>query len=257
MFWLPAPMINFLSWQFRSIGARSRVRSAPAWSARSDDIGAGRKFWLSGALAMASRGTIGFSTHACASTVRTRSDWRHVLRRRRHAQVVELSLDDVVATIACAIAFDHREFDCTGPTGRRQRGVSSPCFYHPVSVDLVNGDDPSGGIKMDFTPHPTVMISLDALDGSGSPLKVYDQERHAAPKTCEEYERWLPPERARAMLQRVASLNRGVGLDRWIYDASTAAARPSLLERAWAFDMCQVRIAVRSEGMLYGSRMRR
>ena len=34
--------------------------------------------------------------------------------------------------------------------------------------------------------------------------------------------------------------NTGIGIDRWEYDARAAARRPSLLERAWTFDLCAV-----------------
>ena len=56
-------------------------------------------------------------------------------------------LSALVGTIAHALAFDDREFDCGGPTGRRSRALQPAAFYHPTSVDLVNGDDPGGGAQ--------------------------------------------------------------------------------------------------------------
>ena len=87
---------------------------------------------------------------------------------------------------------------------------------------------------------PMVCVMLDALHPDGRPCSHFDQKQQPAPCSRAEFERYLPPARASAMLQRATELNRGIGIDRWIFREEDAATRPSLLERAWSFDMCQV-----------------
>ena len=174
-----------------------------------------------------------------ASRGRPRAEWR-ARPGAAAASNPTFDLMEVVAILARSIAFDHREFSCTGPTGRRSRILSAEAFYHPTSVDLVNGDDPGGGVEIAHVPGAMVCVMLDALDEKDDqPLKFYDQEQHAVPHTLDEYERRLPTSRASAMLQRATALNAGIGIDRWEYDEATAELRPRLLERAYAFDMCQ------------------
>jgi len=212
---------------------------------------------------------MGALQHASRNLVRC--DWRRSTSRDTGVHD-EVALDDLLAVIARAIADEHREFTCTGPTRRRTSAVGAHAFFHPVSVDLVNGDDPGGGLTMSKKRSPLVCVMLDALDASGSPFSYYDQEQQAAPTSRAEYERHLPAERADAMLQRATELNHGVGVDRWRYDPAEAKARPALLERAWCFDMCQVfnmaaclalraylherRAALRLPGRLGGGRVR-
>ena len=152
---------------------------------------------------------------------------------------LEYPLDVIISITASTIAYDHRETSCEGPTGRRSRILAPEAFYHPVSVDLVNGDDPGGGVKYPTVPGAMVAVLLEALGADGKPLRFYDQEQQPLPKAMDEYERHLPAERASAMLQRATALNGGIGIDRWQYDEAHAASRPRLLERSYSFDMCQ------------------
>lgn len=144
----------------------------------------------------------------------------------------------MIAIIANAIAYDHREHSCGGRTGRRVRSTCPEAYFHPVSCDLINGDDPGAG-RIEQVSGALVCISLDALDSNDMPCKHFDYQEQRALVSLDEYERRLPAQRASAMLQRATRLNAGIGIDRWVYDEAEAASRPRLLERAWAFDMCQ------------------
>ena len=106
-----------------------------------------------------------------ARSTHTRESWR------RHAveENIIIPLEEIVTAIACTIAYDHREHSCTGVTGRRTACVQPASFYHPVSVDLINGDDPGGGIRMKNVADPIVGISVDALD-SGT-IEIIDPVR--------------------------------------------------------------------------------
>lgn len=90
----------------------------------------------------------GTPTVATTARFTARSAWRKT--RPPHGQAVEQHFDaeEVFGIIACAVAYDHREILCTGPTGRRTRVASPAAFYHPISIDLVNGDDEGGGIQL-------------------------------------------------------------------------------------------------------------
>ena len=82
---------------------------------------------------------------------------------------LEYPLDVIISITASTIAYDHRETSCEGPTGRRSRILAPEAFYHPVSVDLVNGDDPGGGVKYPTVPGAMVAVLLEALGADGKP----------------------------------------------------------------------------------------
>ena len=144
-------------------------------------------------------------------TTRIRTAFRTLRPGCQPTLPLEYPLDVIISIIASTIAHDHRETSCEGPTGRRSRILAPEAFYHPVSVDLVNGDDPGGGVKYPTVPGAMVAVLLEALGADGKPLRFYDQEQQPLPKAMDEFERHLPAERASAMLQRATALNGGIG----------------------------------------------
>ena len=185
----------------------------------------------------------------CTRHARSTCSWRRPAAARCAAPAAAAStseeescysLQHVVSVMASSLALDYREWTCTGPTGRRNAHMPPHSFYHPISVDLVNGDDESNAVVMTQVPGPMVSIMLDALDTAGRPLKYFEQLEQQAPRSSAQYESCLPVERAAAMLQRATALTAGVGRDRWRYDPVLADDCPSLLDRCWGFDACQL-----------------